>query len=1229
MTAVPRHSAAAPRIAAGPVRPRTLAVVVTAGVSRYLPRTLRALATQAHAPEVVVIIDVAGPGRDVGTGVPIHDAVIDAGLGEVTRVRVVRTPEAQNFGTAVGEGLREYHQLVARAAERARRREERGVENSSDAPLTGEVSPVTTGEIRAVGAADGPASAGSEPEWLWLLHDDSAPAPGALDHLLRAVESGRSIAVAGPKQRGWDDPDRLLEVGITATRTARRLPEIEPGEIDQGQHDHREDVLAVGTAGALVRRSVWEEFDGTDPALGPFGDGLELSRRARLAGHRVVVVPAAVIHHAQASLLGQRPANPEETASEPPGPDLRRSFLARRRAQIYNAALAAPALAAPLLLLGYLFLGTARALWRVATKEIGMAGGEIAAPLAVLGQTVSLVRARRRIKRRLRPAALAPLEARGAQLRHARRDLRRTQATAQQRRVAPSELEIAERAALARRRRIGAGVTALGLTGVALAAFGSLLTAGPLTSQPAGSGADGLAAGQGTLLPTDLSGSVLWELARSGWHSAGIGAPGPADAFWQILALPALLGLSVNHLVTALIVFAVPLAGIGAWFAAGAAARAVSLRALAALSWALAPAVLLAAGHGRLGPLLAHIALPWVLLGLARALGVERRDRTHTGIGTVTSLSGSRAGRVASGAGAALALAVACAGAPVLLPAALVAAVVLWPLLPIRRRGWIPFAITLPALAVLGPLLQEAASGVAAGTWRMLLAGGLPAPAPAAAPLEVLLGWPTAPIVVPVSEAGGTLGWLSEHALLIGGATLGIGAILALLRGTARARAVRAGWLVVLIGLAASLLAQRTEAGLAPAGDGAVAAVSAWAGPGTSLIVLGLLIAVLSGGEGLYRELATRSFGWTQVAAGVLGLLLFAGPLLTGAGWLWAVHASAEDQPPAAAERTAAVAVEGREGAPVPAIARQYQDSGTRARVLALRPDGDGVQAEVWRYSGRQGIEESAARAVTDLIAQPTEENSENVENAENEPAGQAGTQLNAELQQAVASVAAGGEVDAATVLGRHAIGVVVLPPGVPDDRDARAALANRLDVEGLEYVTENAAGAFWRVPVAAGAGSVARARILDADGVVDTDLPAGQVGVEAEVPAGESGRRVVLAEPADGHWRAWYDDEPLRSLAYGGQQAFALPPEAGALSIEYAAPWSRAWSAAQGIVLALTALLALPLRRRPGRAVTEEPEDAEPDHGLAEDAEGAEAHDGEDEPADRAAPAESTREGL
>ena len=50
----------------------------------------------------------------------------------------------------------------------------------------------------------------------------------------------------------------------------------------------------------LVRRDVWDALGGPDPALAHARDDLDLCRRAHLAGHRVIVVPGAVVAHAEA-----------------------------------------------------------------------------------------------------------------------------------------------------------------------------------------------------------------------------------------------------------------------------------------------------------------------------------------------------------------------------------------------------------------------------------------------------------------------------------------------------------------------------------------------------------------------------------------------------------------------------------------------------------------------------------------------------------------------------------------------------------------------------------------------------------------------------------------------------------------------------------------------------------------------------------------------------------------
>ena len=67
-----------------------------------------------------------------------------------------------------------------------------------------------------------------------------------------------AAAVLGPKVMDWSDREVLLEAGIGIDRASRRITGIEPREVDQGQHDGDRDVLAVGSAGMLVRRDVWD-----------------------------------------------------------------------------------------------------------------------------------------------------------------------------------------------------------------------------------------------------------------------------------------------------------------------------------------------------------------------------------------------------------------------------------------------------------------------------------------------------------------------------------------------------------------------------------------------------------------------------------------------------------------------------------------------------------------------------------------------------------------------------------------------------------------------------------------------------------------------------------------------------------------------------------------------------------------------------------------------------------
>ncbi|NUU26146.1 MAG: glycosyltransferase family 2 protein, partial [Streptomycetaceae bacterium] len=269
-----------------PAYPRHVvtAVLVAHDGARWLPGTLTGLLGQERPVQRVVAVDT---GSTDATPRLLEDA-----LGPAS---VIRADRRASFGEAVADAVRTVP--VADAA-------------ALPYPIDGYVAGADPYGPDSFGRADdgyGTTRADELVEWLWLLHDDSEPAPDALHLLLRAADELPSAGVVGPKVRSWYDRRQLLEVGTTIARSGRRWTGLERREQDQGQHDAVRGVLSVGSPGMLVRRDVWEQLGGFDPRL-PFSrDDTDFGWRANAAGHRVVVVPDAVVLHAEAATRERRP----------------------------------------------------------------------------------------------------------------------------------------------------------------------------------------------------------------------------------------------------------------------------------------------------------------------------------------------------------------------------------------------------------------------------------------------------------------------------------------------------------------------------------------------------------------------------------------------------------------------------------------------------------------------------------------------------------------------------------------------------------------------------------------------------------------------------------------------------------------------------------------------------------------------------------------------------------
>ncbi|WP_139650835.1 glycosyltransferase family 2 protein [Tessaracoccus massiliensis] len=146
----------------------------------------------------------------------------------------------------------------------------------------------------------------TEPDWIWLLHDDSQPHKDALQHLLDGARQADVVVpkLLQPKRRNY--PETLSEVGQAITAGGLRVPMVEEGDLDQGQTESH-DVLGASTAGLLIRGDTWREVGGLAPEVARHRDGVDFCWRVNAVGYRVLTWPTASLHHRRAGRTGERP----------------------------------------------------------------------------------------------------------------------------------------------------------------------------------------------------------------------------------------------------------------------------------------------------------------------------------------------------------------------------------------------------------------------------------------------------------------------------------------------------------------------------------------------------------------------------------------------------------------------------------------------------------------------------------------------------------------------------------------------------------------------------------------------------------------------------------------------------------------------------------------------------------------------------------------------------------
>ena len=165
-----------------------------------------------------------------------------------------------------------------------------------EVPVAGGFGPSANEVLRLVEGDNG---------FFLICHDDVAPDPRAVRILV--AELFRSNAgIVGPKLTDWDDPRMLQHVGLGLDRFGEVDPIVEPGEVDQEQHDAVRDVFVLPSACLLVRADLFRALGGFDPSISFHGEDVDLCWRAHLTGARVVVAPDARVRHRE-RLVDRRP----------------------------------------------------------------------------------------------------------------------------------------------------------------------------------------------------------------------------------------------------------------------------------------------------------------------------------------------------------------------------------------------------------------------------------------------------------------------------------------------------------------------------------------------------------------------------------------------------------------------------------------------------------------------------------------------------------------------------------------------------------------------------------------------------------------------------------------------------------------------------------------------------------------------------------------------------------
>jgi GT2 family glycosyltransferase len=166
-----------------------------------------------------------------------------------------------------------------------------------------EIEVIAIPENVGVAAALNRGVAAARGEYVALLNNDLELEPAWLQEMVGGLERHASAAAVGCKLLDYRDRSRLDGAGDVVNQAMVATPRGH-GELDRGQYDREEEILAPTAGAALYRSSALALVGPFDESFFAYFEDVDWGLRAQLAGLRCWYVPSAVGYHMGGATTG-------------------------------------------------------------------------------------------------------------------------------------------------------------------------------------------------------------------------------------------------------------------------------------------------------------------------------------------------------------------------------------------------------------------------------------------------------------------------------------------------------------------------------------------------------------------------------------------------------------------------------------------------------------------------------------------------------------------------------------------------------------------------------------------------------------------------------------------------------------------------------------------------------------------------------------------------------------